>query len=171
VELLVAVGLIALLIGLVLVAVVRARGSAAGIECISNLRQIGAGFTQYALDHGGEFPDPFASGTSWEGLLKSYLGSAKVLRCRRDEEIFPVLGSSYDWRDTGAAETTLAGRRLAEAERADLVLAFEALPGWHARGRINVVRLDGSAESMDQEECFADLAKPIAGRVVLPERR
>ena len=65
------------------------------------------------------------------------------------------------WRDTGRPETTLAGRTITDTNRPDPVLAFEALPGWHVKGRMNAVLLSGSGQSMDQEACLEDLQQPI----------
>jgi hypothetical protein len=41
------------------------------------------------------------------------------------------------------------------------VLAFEALPAWHSRGRMNAALLNGAAVSMDQELCMGDIQSPI----------
>lgn len=99
-------------------------------------------------------------------LLKYARGS---FACEADTELFPAVGSSYDWRDTGRPATTLAGKSTAEITRPDAVLVFEALPGWHARRKINVARVDGSATTMDDEACFRDLRQPI-GSLTEPEK-
>ena len=52
VEVLVAVAVIALLVGLLLTAVQRVRGRAAGTRCENNLRQIGLGFQAHHTAHG-----------------------------------------------------------------------------------------------------------------------
>ena len=77
--------------------------------------------------------------------------------CPADEEVYPAVGSSYDWRDTGNPDTTLAGQPITKA-RSDAIFAFETLPGWHSKNKINAVRVDGSALSMDEEDCLSDLA-------------
>jgi hypothetical protein len=87
-----------------------------------------------------------------------------VLRCPADEEIFPAVGSSYDWRDTGNPDTTLAGRTLVKA-RSDAVLSFETLPGWHNLRQMCAVRADGSAMVMESRECLKDLQlSPYIGK-------
>src|SRR5687768_14138162 len=51
VELLVVVGIIALLMAILLPALARAREQAANTQCLSNLRQIAIAFRAYELDH------------------------------------------------------------------------------------------------------------------------
>jgi type II secretory pathway pseudopilin PulG len=160
-ELLVSVGLVGLLTALVLPVIGRSRATAQSVACLAHLRQIGAGLLQYAADNDKRLPDPFEVQVSWEELLLKYLPDKGVFRCPSDDELFPAVGSSYDWRDTGRPETTFAGRLITDTNRPDPVLAFEALPGWHVKGRMNAIHLSGAGSSMDQEACLEDLQQPI----------
>lgn len=161
VELLIALGIVLVLLTIALAAVHRTRRAAASVQCLSNLRQIHTGFMLYAERSGGSYPDPFAAGTSWEGSLQHFLRNSAVFKCPSDEEIAPIMESSYDWRDTADKRTTLAGRAMTDVRRSDAVLAFESLPGWHAKKKMNAVRVSGTGVTMDQREWLEDFTRPI----------
>ena len=165
VELLVVIAILALLLSLILTALARARANASAVACCAHLRQIGVAFAVYANDNGGKLPDPGDTGVSWETSIR--FCTSEVLRCPADDEVYPAVGSSYDWRDTGNPDTTLAGRNISKA-RSDAVLAFETLPGWHNRRQMNAVRVDGAALIMEEKDCLGDLQKsPIRAGTVL----
>jgi len=63
VELLVVIGIIALLIGILLPTLGKARESARRTECLSNLRQVGVAFRFYALDNHDQVPLGYRAGT------------------------------------------------------------------------------------------------------------
>ncbi|MFN4243869.1 MAG: DUF1559 domain-containing protein [Tepidisphaerales bacterium] len=82
VELLVVIGIIALLISILLPSLNRAREAAAAVQCASNMRQIGLAMRNYAVAHRDAVPfammrddrpeSQFES--SWDRLIEPYLG-------------------------------------------------------------------------------------------------
>ena len=162
VDVLISTAIIALLCGLILSGITRARATASSSLCLANLHQIGVGLYQYASENDNRFPDPTAAGKSWEGLIQRYMKQSLVFDCPSDTEMYPSVGSSYDWRDTANPQTTLAGQPITAALRGDAVLAFETLPGWHARHRMNAVLVNGSAWTMTDDACLGDQMQPVS---------
>jgi prepilin-type processing-associated H-X9-DG protein/prepilin-type N-terminal cleavage/methylation domain-containing protein len=95
VELLVVIGIIAVLVGLLLPALNRARASAESVKCLSNLHQLGIATAQYEANAKGYLPYPVATLTGdnknvvtgnacenmlWFNVLDQYLQSTRVIR-------------------------------------------------------------------------------------------
>jgi prepilin-type N-terminal cleavage/methylation domain-containing protein/prepilin-type processing-associated H-X9-DG protein len=83
VELLVVIGIIALLISILLPSLAKARVAAQLLACSSNLRQIGLALQGYASDYKGTLPaavyfGPSDKGLSWDDHLLPYLGAGKT---------------------------------------------------------------------------------------------
>ena len=116
VELLVVVGIIAILIAILMPALGRARDQARGVQCSSNLRTLMTGALMFAQDHKGHLfgnwsdamnPDEekrdFLAGNTmnWEmapqaGTLWRYIKSEQIYRCpSRDQEGGRGIGGAY----------------------------------------------------------------------------
>ncbi|MBC8108039.1 MAG: type II secretion system protein, partial [Anaerolineae bacterium] len=61
VELLVVIGIIAVLIGLLLPALSKAKAGAKSVQCLSNLRQLATASSIYAANNRGSFPPAYYS--------------------------------------------------------------------------------------------------------------
>src|SRR3954462_8757158 len=83
VELLVVIGIIALLISILLPSLNKARESANRMKCASNLRQLVTGMVMYSNDNKGGWYVPTASYTddTLEGVIPKYVKDGKVAVC------------------------------------------------------------------------------------------
>ncbi len=94
VELLVVIGIIAVLLGILLPTINRARAAANRVACRSNMKQLGAAFTMYLNDSRGKLPrintlpsdpPPADNPPTAPELFGPYLGNnAQVWRCPND---------------------------------------------------------------------------------------
>jgi prepilin-type N-terminal cleavage/methylation domain-containing protein len=151
VELLVVVLIVAILIGLLAIAVQRARAQAHSTQCLNNLRQLALGFRLYADTHRGRFPD--GQRDPWFAQIAPLLEAQQgVFRCPGDPQAVDL---SYGWRDASVSLPTssLAGKKIDHVAGSDLVLVFDQSTGWHAPEMLNVAMVNGAALSM-REDAF-----------------
>lgn len=132
IELLVVIAIIAVLAGLLMPALGRAKRQAKNAACLGNLRQLGLAVRSYAEDHDSRLPaaellpsrpsDPAHRLPRICDVLRTEFGSSEtnapvthVFRCLSDNRRrFEKEGSSYEWN------TELNGRRMDETRNAML---------------------------------------------------
>jgi hypothetical protein len=161
VDLIVSMGILALLVFISMGVLSTARRGRAQAQCAANLRSISIGFSLYLQDYKDSYPLPTPA-AQWEDLLRPYVARA-IFQCPADSELFTALGSSYDWRDTGNSKTTLLGRPAMQVAHSDLCLAFDALPEWHKKDRIQVLHVNSVVELMDTASFFKDMQRSPSG--------
>lgn len=92
VELLVVIGIIALLISILLPSLSRAREQANSLKCLSNLRQLGAAFIMYNNENQGRYPAPAVSVRVDDWV---YWQKARFAQ-RNEGRIVPYLGGTMN---------------------------------------------------------------------------
>ena len=113
VELLVVIGIIALLIAILMPALNRAREHTRRVRCLSNMRQLTIAWLMYAQNHKGKICGADTGRAPWDwvrpgdtrdsltqGVLWGYINNAEVFHCPNDR---------IDWRRTYSINSWLNG--------------------------------------------------------------
>ena len=149
IELLVVIAIIAILAGMLLPALARAKDSGKRITCVNDLRQLGLSMQMYEDDNEGLQPQRTINlpGGSWPTALRPYYLDLRVLVCPNDLTPLsnPGANSNDDraprsymingWNDYFEAQgipfASLEGKRMAESgirEPSDTIMFGEKLP-------------------------------------------
>jgi prepilin-type N-terminal cleavage/methylation domain-containing protein len=103
IELLVVTSIIAILAGLLLPTLGKAKGSALSAACISNLHQIGLAMELYVQENDhrlpvcAQMPSLNTNLTPFTTAMAPFLPAKRVFQCPMDRTKFPVEQTSYEW--------------------------------------------------------------------------
>ena len=155
VELLVSIGLIAVLVSLGFPFIQRIRNQAHAAKCSTKLRQIGIGLHLYLCEHNRTFPNLAAGRESLddtdtpvlETLLVNgeYLSDKTLFNCPSDHEFYRATGSSYFWN------TLVNGQRMGNMNLMGIIKQEAGIPivsdkenfHKHIGGEVNILYADG----------------------------
>ena len=110
VELLVVIGIIAILIGVLLPTLGRARMSAKSVQCLSNLRSIGQGVFLYATMHKGILPYGYWDGAAYDSFGRQIIGPSAARAGHWPILVQFAMNSKYgnNWNDANRSGGDIA---------------------------------------------------------------
>jgi prepilin-type N-terminal cleavage/methylation domain-containing protein/prepilin-type processing-associated H-X9-DG protein len=120
IELLIVIAIIAILAALLLPVLGQAKQRAWGVQCVSNLRQIGVGMKMFADDNGELYPesgadiywnaiDPATGKASWMQQIYSYTMNTNLYNCPGNVQLPVVLRGPFNYFNGARAAFIRAG--------------------------------------------------------------
>ena len=189
VELLCVIAIVGLLAGILFPVLQRARENARRSGCMTNMKQLGLAFTQYAQDYDERLPTSadfiLSPNVTWDTLLDAYMKNKQILVCRSDYVVRTNssctpggLARSYSMPEASSGSGTVplfitglrvpatgisayTGRNLAEVNQpAQTLLLVEHIHAYNRAGLPGDVFIRDPDEQGDQD-CPVSKIEPI----------
>jgi prepilin-type processing-associated H-X9-DG protein len=129
----VALPIVAIMMGIMLPGLAQARSAAQRVVCINNLKQLGVATMLYAKDNNDRYP----SSDKWCDLLKPYYKDDKLLICP----------SASHAKCSYAMNKNLPEFTKQVKNPAETILLFESKPGWNQSGSRELLTTENHHES------------------------
>ncbi len=153
IEVLVVLGIIAVLAGITYPLTRSFIGKSREAACLGQLRSLGIGLQGYLQDHGDRMPDLEAGRAAksddvavLDTVLLPYLNDPEAFHCPADSRIFAKSGSSYIWNSTQSGLPVSKLSFFGIQDRTDKIPLITDKEAWHPQGA-NFLYADQSSSS------------------------